>query len=510
LKDPDSSNSKLKTQNSKLYFGLPILSGILIILSQPPVSLFPLAFVALIPLIYALEKYKYRHQFIPGFITGIVSYVGLIYWVIVAMNTYGGIDIFTSALILLLFVLYLSIYSGLFSAAVSIMDARLSVPTYLSAPVAWTLLEYLRGIALTGFPWSFLAHSQHNFLSFIQVASITGTYFISFLIVSINCVIYFIATKKSISKIYVAIICIMAAGSIVYGMIRLHGPQEGKLTAAIIQGNIRQDVKWDEAFRIKTIQIYYRNTVQAGSNVDIVVWPETAMPVVFNDEIYVNRYIKELPVLVNSPLLFGTIWKDRNGRLYNSSYMLKKTGEVNGIYNKVHLVPFGEFTPLVHYLPFLEKITAQGAGFASGEGHDPIITDMGRVGILICYEGVFPYITNMTVARGAQFLVNLTNDAWYERTSAPYQHLAFYLFRAVETDRYVLRAANTGISAIIDPRGRITTRTPIFEERVLKGNFGLRNNLTLYVRYGDYFILLSFLFLLTVLLVQVLRTKLGK
>jgi len=499
-----------RTPNSKLRFGLPILSGILIILSQPPVSLFPLAFIALIPLMYALGKYTYRHQFIPGFITGVVSYLGLIYWVVVAMNRYGGIDVFTSSLILLLFVLYLSIYSGFFSTAVSKMDTRLSVPAYLSAPIVWVLLEYLRGIALTGFPWSFLAHSQHNFLSFIQVASITGTYFISFLIVSISCIVYFVATGKSISKVYVTIICIMAAGSIVYGMIRLHEPREEKLTTAIIQGNIRQDVKWDEAFKIKTIQIYYQNTIQGASNVDFVVWPETALPLVFNDEIYVNQHIKGLPVLVNSPLLFGTIWKDRNRRLYNSSYVLGKNGDVSGIYNKAHLVPFGEYTPLVHYLPFLEKITAQGVGFASGEGHDPITTDIGRVGILICYEGVFPYITNMTVAKGAQFLVNLTNDAWYERTSAPYQHLAFYVFRAVETDRYVLRAANTGISAIIDPRGRITARTPIFEEQVLKGNFALRNNLTLYVRYGDYFILLSFLFLIIVSAVQLLRKKARK
>jgi apolipoprotein N-acyltransferase len=165
---------------------------------------------------------------------------------------------------------------------------------------------------------------------------------------------------------------------------------------------------------------------------------------------------------------------------------------------------------LVRYLPFLQKITAQGAGFASGEGHDPIITSIGNVGILICYEGAFSYITNITVAKGAQFLVNLTNDAWYERTSAPFQHLSFYIFRAVETDRYLLRAANTGISAIIDPRGRITARTPIFEARVLKGNFGLRDNITLYVRYGDYFILIAFLFLIIVSAVQLLRKKAKK
>lgn len=507
MKGSVSTGLKFKTQNSKLAIALPIASGILLILCQPPVSLFPLAFVALIPLLYAVETYSYRHPFIPGFITGIVAYVGLIYWVVVAMNTYGGIDIFTSTLILLLFVLYLSLYIGCYTAAISAIEKRMSVPIYLSAPIVWALLEYLRGVALTGFPWSFLAHSQHNFLAFIQVASITGTYFISFLIAAINCIIFFVVLKKSISKVYIIVILIMVAASVIFGLVRLQTLQEGKLTTAIVQGNIRQDVKWDNNFKLKTIQAYYQNTLKNGGDVDFFVWPETALPLVFNEEVYINQHIKALPPMVNSLLLFGTIWKDRNGKLYNSSYVIGKNGDVNGIYNKAHLVPFGEYTPLVRYLPFLQKITAQGAGFASGEGHDPIITSLGKVGILICYEGVFPYITNATVSRGAQFLVNLTNDAWYERTSAAYQHLAFYVFRAVETDRYVLRAANTGISAIIDPRGNITARTPIFEERVLKGNFALRDNLTFYVSHGDYFILVSFLFLLAIITIQFFREK---
>lgn len=501
----DFFHSNARSLNFSGQIGLPVLSGILLIVCQPPVSLFPFAFIALIPLLYAMAKYQYRHPFLPGFITGIVAYLGLIYWVIVAMNTYGGIDIFTSTLILLLFVLYLSLYLGCFTTAVFILEKKMSVPVYLSVPIVWTLLEYLRGVALTGFPWSFLGHSQHNFLIFIQIASITGTYFISFLIAAINCIVFFVALKKPISKIYLIVILVIVTASVAFGFIRVNEPQDAKLTAAIVQGNIRQDVKWDDNFKIKTIQIYSENTIRKGNNVDFVIWPETALPLIFNEETYVNQYIKTLPSMVNSHLLFGTIWKDQRGKVYNSAYVIGKNGDVNGIYNKVHLVPFGEYTPLVRYLPFLEKITAQGAGFASGNGHDPVITPSGKVGILICYEGVFPYITNATVARGAQFLVNLTNDAWYEKTSAAFQHLAFYVFRAVETDRYILRAANTGISAIIDPRGRITARTPIFEEQVLKGNFSLRDSMTSYIVYGDYFILILFLSLLTIITVQFIR-----
>ncbi len=159
-------------------------------------------------------------------------------------------------------------------------------------------------------------------------------------------------------------------------------------------------------------------------------------------------------------------------------------------------MPFGEYTPLVSYLPFLEKLTAAGGDFVPGDGHIPIKTDIGNIGVLICYEGVFPYITNETVRQGAQVLVNLTNDAWYDRTSAPYQHFAFYIFRAIETDRYLLRAANTGISAIIDPKGHVEAETPIFTEEILRGSFAMKDKKTFYVRYGDYFILLALIALI--------------
>jgi apolipoprotein N-acyltransferase len=485
--------------------GLSAISGILLAVIQPPVSLWFLAYGALIPLLHALGGYpSYHRPFLLGFITGVVSYLGLIYWVVVAMHTYGGIDIFTSILILVLFVLYLSLYTGCFAALVSWMKVKSSIPVYVSAPILWVVLEYLRGVALTGFPWSFLAHSQHTFLPLIQIASVTGTYFISFLIVCVNCIIYSVATRKRISRVYVGGVCLVIAACLVYGMDRLREIDEGSLKATIVQGNIRQDVKWDEAFKMKTVALYSEKTLQAGNDTNLVIWPETAMPFIFDEEPYAREYVKSLPSRMGADILFGTIWKDAQGRFYNSSYIIGKKSEVVGIYNKEHLVPFGEYTPLVAYLPFLANLTAQGSGFSSGGTHEPIPTSTGKIGILICYEGVFPSITSETVRRGAQVLVNLTNDAWYERTSAPSQHLAFYVFRAIETDRYVLRSANTGISAIIDPRGRIKGQTPIFEERLLKGAFSLRNGFTSYVRHGDFFILLALISLFIMVSIRAL------
>ncbi len=469
---------------------LSCITGVLLVLIQPPLSLYPVAFFALIPLLYAIDQDRCKFAFYYGFLCGLISFTGLVYWVIIAMNRYGGIHIWLSCLILLLLVLYLSLYTGFFALAVTYLKKRLSLPVWLSAPVIWVLLEYVRGFLFTGFPWSFLAHSQDRFLPFIQIVSVTGTYFISFIIVALNCVIYNAVRRRPLPAVFASIIFFLFAGSLIYGFVELGREEEGTLKAAVVQGNIRQDVKWDEAFKVRTIRTYYQKTIEGGKNTDITIWPETAMPFIFENEVYANQYIKDLPVHLQTSLLFGTVSRDRDGRHRNSAYVINKRSETVGVYSKVHLVPFGEYTPLVRYLPFLEKLTATGGDFFPGEGHQPLHTQAGKIGLLICYEGIFPYITNETVRNGAQVLVNITNDAWYERTSAPFQHFAFYVFRAIETDRFLLRSANTGISGIIDPKGRIQAQTPIFVETVLRGSFSLKDTKTFYVRYGDYFIVI--------------------
>jgi apolipoprotein N-acyltransferase len=503
---------KNKFFNLAYTYRLPFLSGVLLVAIQPPVSLFPIAFIALIPLIASVDKDNLRSSFFSGYVTGVVSYFGLIYWVFVAMNHYGGIDIVLSFLILVLFVVYLSLFTGFFALLSAWLEKRFSIPIHASSPLVWILMEYARGFSSTGFPWSFLAHSQQNFLPFIQIVSITGAYFISFLIVAVNTILLSLLwRRKRISFVYISFIAILCAVTFIYGFVSLHEKTESpRKKVAIIQGNIRQDVRYDEAFKIMTINKYIQMTRQSGKTSDLVVWPETAMPFIFDQEIYANRYIKALPFDVKASLLFGTISKNKSGRYRNSAYVIGTSGDTMGIYSKVHLVPFGEYTPLLTYLPFLEKLTAAGGEFVSGEGHKPITTDIGNIGIVICYEGVFPYITNETVREGAEVLVNLTNDAWYDRTSAPFQHFAFYIFRAIETDRYVLRAANTGISAIIDPKGRVAGKTAIFTEDILKGSFAMKNTKTFYVRHGDYFVLLSVLALVAMAIASCCRKSMHR
>ena len=489
-------------------YGLSAASGALLALIQPPVSLYPLAFFALIPLLCAIDSDNLLISFKRGFAAGVVAYLGTIYWVVVAMNHYGGMGIPLSILVLILFVFYLSIYTGLFTFACALLEKRFSVPLYLSAPPLWVILEYARGSVMTGFPWSFLGHSQYPFLPFVQAVSVTGTYFISFLIVAFNGVFFCFMKRKRVSFAWIILVLLLFASSMTYGFARLQHKDQAPLNAAIVQGNIGQDIKWDDSFKMMTVSKYYRLSFGLAQKADFIIWPETAIPFVIEREAQAYKYVKAVPLMLRSGLLFGTVGLSGKRNLLNRVNYIDRSGQPAGVYNKVHLVPFGEYTPIVSYFPFLEKITAIGADFVPGDGHLPIVTDAGRVGILICFEGIFPYITNETVRNGAQVLVNLTNDAWYDRTSAPFQHFAFYVFRAIETDRFVLRAANTGISAVIDPRGRIQGKTAIFTEDVLRGAYSLKDTITPYVRYGDYFILVCLAFLAGIVAVNIMKNRL--
>ena len=471
-----------------LPFSLPLLSGLLLILCQPPVSLFPLAFVALTPLLLDIYGKNLRQSFVSGFVAGIVAFTGLVYWVVVSMNTYGGLSPALSLLVLALLASYLALYVGFFAWTVAYFQSK-GLESYLTAPLIWVALEYVRGFLLSGFPWSFLAHSQQQFLPLIQIASITGTYFLSFLLVAVSAIAAFVIRRRTVPWLFFAVTALLFVISIAFGINRLSVSEKGDLRTAIMQGNMPQDVKWDADFKAYTIATYRDLSIQYGGGAALILWPETAMPFIFDHD-PARKVVSEVPVAASSPLLFGTISRDEGNRYYNSATALGSDGKVLGTYSKVHLVPFGEFTPLREYFPFLANISVQIGDFFSGNSHKPINTDAGALGVLICFEGVFPSITNETVRQGANVLVNMTNDAWFGRSSAAYQHLGFYVFRAVESDRWVLRAANTGFSAIIDPQGHVRARTGLFEKTALTGRFAMKQSQTFYVRHGDYFMIL--------------------
>jgi apolipoprotein N-acyltransferase len=285
----------------------------------------------------------------------------------------------------------------------------------------------------------------------------------------------------------------LVSGVYGYGQWRLatlDSNQDQSFKVALVQGNVGQDIKWDPAFQQATLEKYVRLTKEiAKRQPDLVVWPETATPFYFlADRQNTKTLIQEVQKL-KKPLLFGSPAYRRKGvelSLYNRAYLLDGDGMVTGYYDKIHLVPFGEYVPWKKVLFFVDKLVQAAGNFASGKQAVVLEVSAARVGVLICYEAIFPKLSRDLANGGANLLVNITNDAWFGRSSAPHQHLSMAVLRAVENRIPIARCANTGISAFIDARGRILQVTRLYEDAILISPLQLGNGQTIYTRYGDW------------------------
>jgi apolipoprotein N-acyltransferase len=308
---------------------------------------------------------------------------------------------------------------------------------------------------------------------------------------------------------------------LLYGQDRLstyttNNENQYRLRTAVIQGNIDQSIKWNPRFQAKTLQIYRclsRSTSRFAPQ--LLVWPETAVPFFFQDRSDLSRLVAETSKELGADLIFGSPAYHQNGAAiayYNRAYHLPPEGGSAGYYDKVHLVPFGEYVPLQEFFPFIHRLVIAAGDFEPGETVTPLKLPFTSAGILICFEIIFPELARMQAQNGAHVLVNLTNDAWYGMTSAPYQHLSMAVFRAVETKRPLIRAANTGISAFINPLGRILDQSDIFTEAVLERELILPTTVspTFYVRFGDVFALLALLSSMMYILGHVCYNLIGR
>jgi apolipoprotein N-acyltransferase len=486
----------------KAFSNLPmaILSGLLLFLSFPKFGNGILAWVALLPLLHALRNAKPREGFKIGFVTGLIAHVGILYWISHVVVQYGYLPYYVGIAAMLLLAAYLSLYTACFAMGVLFLRARGNA-VFLTAPLLWTVLEYARSHLLTGFPWETLACSQYLFENIIQIADITGTYGITFAIVLINVVLYNVLTARFRGNKYraaeIATACAVLAVICGYGYFRTAEIQESlkkisPVEVALIQGNIDQSMKWDARYQSETLDIYRSLSLQyIPAPGGFVVWPETAAPFYFEHPDPLRSVVVDVARKSGRPLLFGSPrYEEINGikSYMNSAYLLRPDGVIGGRYDKVHLVPYGEYVPLRKFFPFIGKLVAGVGDFLPGKGFDPLVNDGRRLGVLICYEVIFPEAARGYKRNRAGLLVNITNDAWFGRTSAPYQHLSMAVFRAVENRLYLVRAANTGISAVIDPTGKILSRTGIFERTVLKGEVKFIDEKTFYAAYGDAFV----------------------
>ncbi|MBF0102684.1 MAG: apolipoprotein N-acyltransferase [Desulfobacterales bacterium] len=490
-------------------FIAPILSGCLLTLVFPKANCGWIAFFSLVPLLMTLQSASIKQGFAYGMTTGIIHFSTLLYWLIPTMRWYGGISWPLSTLILLLLVTYLALYIALFSAITIILAKNIYFCQFIT-PAIWVALEFLRTYMLTGFPWGLLGYSQVNYLYLIQLSDITGVYGLSFLIVYSNVVLLFLLLyfqKKNWQKkpatlnwVFISIplfISIMVM-SIGYGVWRVNvidtiALQVPQLNVKVVQGNINQAQKWNPMFQQDCVYKYLNlSETQTNEHVDLIVWPETATPFYFLQTNTLSKRIQVAIKQINTFFLIGspslTINENGTADYYNSAYLMGPDGLVKGQYDKVHLVPYGEYVPLKKYLPFVQKIVASAGDFKSGKDSIPLPLNEYKLGIQICFEIIFPNLSRTLANQySSDVLVNITNDAWFGKTSAPYQHFNMSIFRAIENRRSLIRSANTGISGFIDPTGKILSKTELFVDATLTNAVPLINIETVYNRIGDTF-----------------------
>ena len=509
-KKQSSPSQKASSRTGLLTpFFLSALGGTLFALSLPKIDLFVTAWVCLVPLLFALEDKPPQRSFFLGMVFGLFAYTGVFYWTYMPMSYYGGISSLVSILLMLLLSFYLSLYTSLFAYLISWSRVRFSLPLFVTVPVAFTALDFFRAYLLTGFPWGYLGHSQLPWLACMQVLDITGVYGVTFVIAAVNVALFLIlkwviGTRKTFPITETVLAASLVVVICVYGLFALQREdrlyaESSPITIAMIQGSIRQDLKWDPHYQDETLSIYEELTLKSIEyDPDLVVWPETATPFFFQDpqryaprtQEYASRIIS-LADDNNVYLFFGSpayeLWENNYIAYFNRAYMLSPEGETLGFYDKRHLVPFGEYVPMKKLLFFVSKLTQNVGESQPGYVTDPIDTEFGPIGSLICYESIFPEISRMFARKDAALLINITNDAWYGTTSAPYQHFSLAQLRAIETRLPLIRVANTGISAVVHSTGRTEMITPLFRRTIAIAFVQPAPRTTFYTRFGDVF-----------------------
>lgn len=477
---------------------LAAASGLLLAAAFPTIDLHFTAWVALVPLLLSLRGQSAKTAFWLGGVTGLVYFCGTVYWVTNSVHYYGYIPLIPAALITLLLCAYLALYPALFAAAAARIDSSRPGLVIIALPAIWTALELARTYIFSGFPWSLLGYSQYRLLPMIQIADSAGVYAVSFLIVLVNAAgVRILTDRKAYREVVIAAAAVVLVA--LYGFIRLaepEGPQSVRIS--VIQGNIDQDKKWDPAYQGEVIGIYKRLTLEAmKQKPDLVIWPETATPFYFGgsgDNAKRSEDLKHFVRGIGTPLLTGSpTYEVRSPRavvLKNSALMLSSEGTVQAWYHKLHLVPFGEYVPLKKLLFFVEKMVQAIGDFEEGKEYTvmPLASRPGaRLSTVICYEIIFPDLVRRFVDKGATIITTITNDAWFGRTAAPYQHFSMAVFRAVENRVPVARAANTGISGFIDAKGHVLQTSKTFTEASLTQTIAYGGAATFYSRYGDVF-----------------------
>ncbi|WP_020675501.1 apolipoprotein N-acyltransferase [Geopsychrobacter electrodiphilus] len=475
-----------------VYLVPAALSGLLLAGAFPPVSQGWLGFLALVPLLLVAE----RRPFASGLVCGLFFFAPLLYWLNIVMTDYGGLAPFFSVVAWLLLCLYLSLYFGAALWLSCRAQHMLRIPLLVSLPLVWVAFEYLRGILLSGFPWGLLGYAAIDMNNLRQLADLFGVYGLSalFMICNLTLTLFLQYRQPRLICCGLLLCALLLGGGFYYGRSILSSSGSSdlpRMTLGLIQGNIGQHQKWDSTYRQQTLDAYQRLSLKAAKQgARLLIWPEAATPFYLQEKSPSSSQVLRIPALTDTSLLLGSpsyqVTPDNGYRYFNSAFLLGGDGRVLGRSDKIHLVPFGEYVPFAKVLFFINKLVSGVGDFSPGTVR-PLALNGHDLGVLICYEAIFPALAREYVNNGSDLLVNITNDAWFGRSSAPRQLLDMTRMRAIENRIWIARAANTGISALIGPDGATLGETPLFHEAIVTGQVELGARPCLYRHIGDLF-----------------------
>jgi apolipoprotein N-acyltransferase len=439
----------------------------------------------------ALRGATPRRGLVLGLITGFIHYAGTVYWTGATVSTFGGLPVIVAVLVAGLLVLYMAAYIAVFGAITAVLIRRFQTAGMWLAPAVWVAVEYLRGILIGGFPWIPLGNTMVTFLPIAQLASLVGVQGLSLFVALLNVGFAIAAVSTGRKQLVgagtsIALILIVST----WGGLRLRAnelTQGQPIQVGLIQGNIAQQDKWNPARAEMILERYLqlsRQAVEKGAQ--FLIWPEASTPFYFEEEpegALVRRMVREL----QTPLLLGSDEMEPGDppRNYNSAFMLDRAGATAAVYRKMHLVPFGEYVPFQRLLFFVAPLVEAVSAFSPGVRVTMLPVEGHMVSTAICYEVTYPALQREAVRQGSEMLTTITNDAWYGESSAAFQHFEMAAMRAIEQGRYLVRSANTGISGIIDPYGRVLIKTNLFETAAVVGEARFVQTRTVYATIGD-------------------------
>lgn len=460
--------------------------------------------MALVPWLVALSGWRGRPGSLPGvsfrrgfflsLLMGGVFYLGTMYWVGDTVSTFGGLPWLVAAGAALLLVLYLSLYLALAGGVTALLIRRLGWVGLPLAAAVWVTFEYPRNtFMIGGFPWIPLGNTMVTVLPIAQLASVGGVYLLSLFVGLVNAGFALVVVSPPARQR-----AALVGTVLLVALVSLWGGQrlaDQSLTSTgtpvrvgLVQANILQVDKWNRSKAGQIVDTYATLTRQAvAAGAEVVLWAESSTPFLFEEDPIGQDIVRNLVRSTGVPLLLGSDEIERGPatRFYNSAFMLDQGGATAAVYRKIHLVPFGEYVPFKDLLFFVKPLVEAVSDFAPGRLVTMLPVQGHMMSTAICYEVTYPDLMREAVRQGSELLTTITNDAWYGESSAPFQHFEMATMRAIEQGRYLVRAANTGITGIVDPYGRVLARTQLGEATVVVGDVRFVQARTLYATMGD-------------------------